>query len=138
MESATPPGPGGDAADLLAAADAARTRAYCPYSGFAVGAAIRTADGTVVTGANVENASYSLTICAERSAAAAAVAAGHTRFDVVAISVEGDSGEPCGACRQVLAEFGTRVVLFRSAGQVVELAMEDLLPHAFHGRSLDP
>jgi cytidine deaminase len=90
---------------LIGAALDARKEAYAPYSKFLVGAAVQTKDGTVVTGANVENASYGLTICAERVAAAAAVAAGHRELVAVAVATTGEHG-PCGACRQFLAEFG--------------------------------
>jgi cytidine deaminase len=88
---------------LIAAARAARTRAYAPYSKFAVGAAILTEDGRIFSGANVENASYSLTICAERAAAFAAIGQGARRLRAVAL-VSATGAPPCGACRQVLAE----------------------------------
>ena len=129
----------GDSTDfdaLRAAARAARAHAYAPYSGFTVGAAIRSSDGTVFTGANVENASYSLTICAERAAVAAAVSAGHTELREVAIDVEGPNGAPCGACRQVLAEFGVTRVSFAAAGGTSELPLAELLPHAFEPSDL--
>src|SRR3954454_22207891 len=97
--------------DLLQAARDASRRAYCPYSNFHVGAAVL-AGGRVFTGANIENASYGLTICAERTATFAAVLAGATRIDAVAVAcVDAPEGGdptsmmPCGACRQVLAEF---------------------------------
>jgi cytidine deaminase len=123
---------------LAAARDAARS-AYCPYSNFHVGAAVL-AGGRVFTGANVENASYGLTICAERTAAFAAVLAGAGRLDAIAVACvdapEGSGPEglmPCGACRQVLAEFAgpeTPVVVDR----VGRLTLADLLPHAFRLR----
>src|SRR5262245_20426069 len=90
---------------LINAAQAARRHAYEPYSGFAVGAAVQTASGHVFAGCNVENASYGLTICAERAAVCAAIAAGHKQLTAVAVVTSGGHA-PCGACRQVLAEFG--------------------------------
>src|ERR1044071_5356218 len=89
---------------LIRAAIDVRQRAYAKYSQFAVGAAVRTADGSVFVGCNVENSSYGLTICAERAAVFAAVAAGRQRLEMIAIATEGGA-PPCGACRQVLAEF---------------------------------
>ena len=96
---------------MIAAATAVRERGYVPYSGFAVGAALRAEDGALFTGCNVENASYGLTICAERNAVFQAVAAGARRFDAVAV-VTGNGASPCGACRQVLAEFGPRMTVY--------------------------
>jgi cytidine deaminase len=91
---------------LLRAAARAAKNAHAPYSKFRVGAALLSADGEIVTGCNVENASYGLTICAERNAVFAAVACGQTRFKAVAVVASGDPMPyPCGACRQVLAEF---------------------------------
>src|SRR2546421_10379414 len=89
---------------LAQAAIAVRQRAYAQYSDFLVGAAILAADGKTYTGCNVENGSYGLTICAERAAVFSAVAAGQQRFEMLAIATTG-GGSPCGACRQVLAEF---------------------------------
>lgn len=121
---------------LLEAARAASRAAYCPYSRFHVGAAVW-AGGRVYTGANVENASYGLTICAERAAAFAAVLAGAGRIEAVAVSCpDTPNGSdaalrmPCGACRQVLAEFasGDTPVVVDGAGT---FTLEELLPHAF-------
>ena len=124
---------------LLAKAREAANRAYCPYSNFHVGAAILVND-EIFTGANVENASYGLTICAERTASFAAVLAGHKRFDAVAVScvdVSDDEAKlhpemlmPCGACRQLLAEFTDpeTVILVDRAGSY---QLKDLLPNAF-------
>lgn len=111
-----------------------RERAYAPYSGFQVGAAILAADGRVFAGCNVENLSYGLTLCAERVAVGAAVAAGVR--EIVAAAVVADTEvpiSPCGACRQVLAEFGVKRVLLVNRGQRLEFALEELLPRATAG-----
>ncbi len=121
---------------LIAAARAARENAYAPYSHFRVGAAVLTADGQVFTGCNVENASYGLTICAERAAICTAVTAGARQIIAVAV-VAGDKAPtaPCGACRQVLAEFGLAMqVVLASADPALPLfhtTLAELLPHAF-------
>ena len=126
------------AAELVAAARAARERAYAPYSGFRVGAALLTAQGDVITAANVENASYGLAICAERAAVVAAVAAGSRSFQSIAVAGNGpDPVTPCGACRQVLAEFGGDLVI-ESVGPTgcTRWALRELLPDAFGGDAL--
>ena len=123
---------------FIAAALGARERAYAPYSNFQVGAAILTTEGEIFAGCNVENASYGLTMCAERAAAANAVAAGHRRFAAIAVASPA-AVTPCGACRQVLAEFnrGLPVILVDTdrpgAGAVVETDLTALLPAAFTG-----
>lgn len=124
--------------DLLHLAALARQSAYVPYSHFAVGAALRADDGRVFTGCNVENASYGLTICAERNAVAHAVAEGARRFDAIAVVTE-NGVTPCGACRQVLAEFGPRmtVIVADVAGNHRVYAMNELLPDAFTPDQLD-
>lgn len=123
---------------LMADAQAARANAYAPYSGFTVGAAVLTDDGTVVRGANVENASYSLTVCAERVAVCNAVAAGHTKLTAIAIDVDADNGQPCGSCRQFLSEFnGDLQVSFVQNGDVTTMSLSQLLPNAFHRDSLN-
>jgi cytidine deaminase len=126
-------------AALVRAARAVRRRAYAPYSGFRVGAAVL-AGGRIHVGANVENASYGLTVCAERAAVAAAVAAGARRLDAVAVaSGTTDPTPPCGACLQTLAELGSPalpIVLAGARGARVETTLGDLLPRGFGKRFL--
>lgn len=120
--------------ELFAACRTAMASAYAPYSKFHVGAALRAADGRVFTGVNVENSSYGLTMCAERVALGAAVAAGSRHFTHVAITCgTGHFLTPCGACRQVMAEFapGLVVLILEGTGKVHELSLASLLPHAF-------
>jgi cytidine deaminase len=119
---------------LVEAAWNARQRAYAPYSNFAVGAALLAADGRIFGGCNVENLSYGLTNCAERVAIGAAVAAGVREF--VAVAVVADTGvpiSPCGACRQVLAEFGVPRVILANRTEFLEFTLEELLPRASAG-----
>lgn len=119
---------------LIDAALAVRQNAYAPYSKFLVGAAVLTEDGAIVTGTNVENASYGLTICAERIAAGAAAAAGHRRLLAVAVATSGGAS-PCGACRQFLAEFGGAMQVFQvnadRPAEVTETTLDQLLPAQF-------
>lgn len=123
-----------DQAKLVQAALAARQQAYAPYSKFQVGAALRSTTGEVFIGCNVENVSYGLTICAERAAVTAAVAAGCQKFDALALALSG-GGTPCGACRQVLAEFCPDLpILLIDADQpthVTEVRLTGLLPGRF-------
>jgi cytidine deaminase len=119
---------------LVAAAHEARDRAYAPYSGFQVGAALLTDDGSRFTGANVENASYGLSMCAERTAVFHAVAQGVRRLQAVAVVASNDEPTwPCGACRQVLYEFGPDLVLISEGkgGRREERSLGELLPEAF-------
>jgi cytidine deaminase len=123
---------------VVAAARDAREHAYAPYSGFAVGAAVL-AGGRVFTGVNVENASYPMTICAERAAVFAAVTAGERTVDlVVVVTGEERPTPPCGGCRQVLWEFGpsSLVVAESTGGARSTWALEDLLPDAFGASDL--
>lgn len=118
---------------LISAARSAQAHAYAPYSNFHVGAALESADGVVFLGCNVENASYGLTICAERAAVCAAVSAGVTRFRrAVVVSDVDPPAAPCGACRQVLAEFGLDLPIDGvGSSQTVRWRLSDLLPAAF-------
>jgi homotetrameric cytidine deaminase len=131
-----------DLPELRAAARAAREHAYAPYSRFTVGAAVETADGRRFTGANVENASYGLSMCAERTAVFAAVLAGAKRIAAVAVSgPDGATAPPCGACRQVLAEFGAPdvpVSYARADGSWADTTLGELLPDAFDPAALEP
>jgi cytidine deaminase len=120
--------------DLIRAAWEAREHAYAPYSEFFVGAALLAEDGKVFTGCNIENISFGLTICAERVAIGTAVAAGARAF--VGTAVVADMAvpiSPCGACRQVMAEFGIQRVFLVNRVERVEFALEDLFPRATAG-----
>lgn len=121
--------------ELLQAARQARQMAYVPYSKFRVGAALLGANGKVYTGCNVENASFGLTNCAERTAIFKAVSEGCQQFEAVAIAADQTAPWPCGACRQVLSEFAPalRVLVTWGEDQVEETTLEHLLPHSFLG-----
>ena len=128
-----------DDRELLTVALEAQKRAHCPFSKYPVGAAVRTADGTVFSGCNVESASFSLTCCAERVAVFKAVSEGHKRIVACSIvTVEGKPAPPCGACRQVLYEFGgdMRIVLGNPHGEVRILNLASLLPDGFTAEHL--
>jgi len=118
---------------LIAAARRARLNAYAPYSKFRVGASVLTADGQVFTGANVENASYGLSHCAERVAIHQAVAAGYRNLRIVAVVADGEEATmPCGACRQVMAEFGIRKIIVATPhGRTRVLSLNQLLKEPF-------
>lgn len=119
--------------ELISRAEQARERAYAPYSGYRVGAAIVSESGAVYTGCNVENLSFGATICAERNAAGAMVAAGETRFRLVVVATK-DGAAPCGICRQFLAEFAmddAKVLSVDESGAVREWSFKDLLPETF-------
>ena len=118
---------------LVELAKKARAHAYAPYSGFAVGAAVLAADGRVFVGCNIENASYGLTNCAERTAIFSAVAAGARELRALAVVADGALPcSPCGACRQVIAEFAVeRIILANLKGRRRVVTKEELLPFAF-------
>jgi cytidine deaminase len=115
----------------------ARQQAYAPYSHYHVGAAVLCADGSVVTGCNVENASYGATICAERVALTAAIAQGKRAFVALAVATS-NGGSPCGICRQVMAELGPQMIVYISdeTGNVRTTSVADLLPDWFTGANL--
>ncbi|KAJ3585506.1 hypothetical protein NHX12_014225 [Muraenolepis orangiensis] len=121
--------------ELVARCLEARGMAYCPYSHFPVGAAVLTAGGAIVTGCNVENASYGLTVCAERTAVQRAVVEGHRAFTAIAVTcdIKDRFVGPCGACRQVLIEFGPHWVVYltKPDGSYRETSLEELLPLPF-------
>ncbi|MDA7886820.1 cytidine deaminase [bacterium] len=123
---------------LIEAAMAARANCYCPYSSFPVSAALLAESGKIYTGVNVENASYGLTICAERVAVGSAITAGERKFEKLVVVVRG-GGSPCGACRQVLNEFAPElpVLMVDELGRVSsETTLAGLLPRAFGPQSL--
>ena len=128
-----------DAKELMKMAIEARQNAYAPYSHFAVGAALMAESGRVYTGCNIENASYGLTCCAERNAIFAAVCAGERRFKMLAVAA--DSPEPvapCGACRQVIAEFGIPLVVMGNLKEATKtMTAEELLPYGFGQESMN-
>ena len=119
--------------ELIARAAEFRSRAYAPYSGFSVGAAVLAADGRVFSGCNIENASYGLTNCAERTAIFSAIAAGVQHFAALAVLADSELPcSPCGACRQVIAEFAVeRIILANLTGKMQVVTKEELLPFAF-------
>lgn len=123
-----------DMLELYELASEARVHAYAPYSGFRVGAALRTRDGRVFTGVNVENASFPVTICAERGALMSAVAAGVREFEAVAVVTDAvEPAAPCGMCRQMLAEFGLDLQILGAGreGPQYVIPLGELLPKAF-------
>jgi cytidine deaminase len=126
--------------DWMRVAHAAAELAYSPYSRIKVGAALVAHDGTVYSGCNVENASYGLTICAERNAIFRAVAAGERRFKAVAIATDRPGALfPCGACRQVLAEFAPELPVFTQgrSSEIARSSLAELLPKAFLPKDLE-
>ena len=125
---------------LIGAARAARLRAQAPYSGFKVGAALETDDGTIVTGCNIENATYGLTVCAERVAMFKALSEGHTRFRRIAVVMDVESpAPPCGACRQVLWEYGgdLEVIVANLQREAARHRLAHLFPMPFDRRHLE-
>jgi len=124
--------------NLVQSALAARRNAYAPFSKFLVGAAIEDSEGRIFSGCNVENASYGLTVCAERNAVFKAVSEGARSFVRIAIAAETDPlTPPCGACRQVLSEFceDLEILLVHPSGKAETVYLKDLLPRAFRASS---
>lgn len=124
---------------LTDAAKAASRNAYCPYSGFRVGAAVLCSSGKVYAGCNVENASYGVTICAERSALARAITDGETKIEAVVVYTPTPwPTAPCGACRQALNEFGPEMecICVCDGSDVIRMALHELLPVAFGPKNL--
>jgi cytidine deaminase len=123
---------------LIDLANEARRRAYAPYSNYSVGAALRTKNGRVFTGCNVENAAHPSAMCAERVAVFKAISEGERNLEVIAVATT-DGGSPCGGCRQVLAEFGLDTMVLIADGQgrlVQETTVAGLLPGAFTPKNL--
>lgn len=118
---------------LLEIANEVRERAYAPYSGFKVGAALLCADGTVFTGVNIENATYTPSICAERTAFFKAISEGHKDFVKIAVTCDKEFCSPCGVCRQVMAEHAPEleVLLGNPQGTFKRMTIQELLPEAF-------
>ena len=123
---------------LLEEAKRARGFSYSPYSSFAVGAAVRTKAGKVYKGCNIENRSFGITNCAERTAIFNAISAGERELEALAVAAAGDAPvPPCGACRQVIAEFGIpRIIMANLEGDVQVVSCEELLPGAFSGQNM--
>ena len=131
--------PASDARALISAARRARRHAHAAYSGFKVGAALETADGTIITGCNIENATYGLTICAERVAMFKAISDGHRRFARVAVVADTTAPTPpCGPCRQILWEFGgdLEVIMANLRLETGRHRLSELLPLPFDNRLL--
>ena len=119
--------------ELIKMAFNAKTKAYVPYSNFKVGAAVLMEDGSIYTGCNIESASYSPTICAERTAIFKAVSEGKKSISAIAIVGDGEYTYPCGVCRQVIREFGkdARIIIAKSEDEYLEYTLDELLPHSF-------
>lgn len=116
---------------LYEAAEKAKENAYAPYSGFKVGAALKTKNGNIYIGCNVENVSFGATICAERTAACSAIAAGEKEFEAIAIAADRKATFPCGICRQFLCEFGDIDVIIEMEEGLKVFRLSELMPHSF-------
>lgn len=121
-----------DAAELYNAAVTACSNAYAPFSHFPVGAAALSVSGRIFTGNNVENASYGLSLCAERVAISNMVSAGEVSLKAIAVHCSKAQAAPCGACRQFIIEFGSdSIVIFKTGDNLVQISISELLPYAF-------
>lgn len=125
--------------ELIRSALEAQRLAYVPYSNFRVGAAILTEDDTIYSGCNIEIASYSPTLCAERTAIFKAVSEGHKKIKAVAVVGDANPTFPCGVCRQVIREFGrdAKIIIANSIDDYKEYTLDELLPHSFGPEDLD-
>lgn len=128
-----------DKKELIIEALKAQEKAYVPYSNFRVGAALLTEDNKVFTGCNIEIASYSPTLCAERTAIFKAISEGYKKIKVIAVVGDSNFTYPCGVCRQVIREFGkdATIIVANSEENYLEYKLEDLLPHSFGPEDLD-
>ena len=119
--------------ELIAAAKEAQKSAYVPYSNYAVGAALLADDNKIYTGCNIENASFTPTVCAERVAVFKAISEGAKQVEIIAVVAGEDMGYPCGVCRQVLREFAPNIeiICLNGAGEERTFTLEELLPHSF-------
>ena len=127
-----------EAMSLMEHARLAASASYAPYSRFTVGAAVLLSDGVIITGTNVENASYGLTICAERSALVATISAGRSDILAIAAWTSVPTAAPCGACRQFIYEFGSDIeVVFKHNDNIVTRTISELLPFGFNKDSMD-
>jgi len=125
---------------LIDLAIEARSKSYSPYSGFPIGAALLTIDGQIFTGSNVENASYGLTNCAERTAIFKAVSEGYRKYEAIAVVADTERPvPPCGSCRQVIQEFGNNIIVIMAnlKGEYLEYTVSDLLPGAFDRKDMN-
>ena len=125
--------------ELIKAALEVREKAYAPYSGYKVGAALLGKSGRIYTGCNVENASYGATVCAERVATVKAISEGEYSFEALVVVVDGvEPGSPCGICRQFLAEFGAdlKLILLNLKGDRIDATLDQYLPQAFTSKRL--
>lgn len=121
-----------EAFKLYEAAKSAAENTYSPYSNFPVGAAVLTIDGKLFLGTNIENASYSVTICAERIALGYAISSGNTQIKAIAVYSSTDSISPCGTCRQFIIEFGENIIIiFRHNKKLIQKTIHELLPYGF-------